>query len=251
MTKLLSTQKDFSSVLLGEDQAIVRHFLARYVPEDIQAKIVDEYNGHIMGINELRLKREAYKMRAQAIASEARADYFVVGEYRFPGAWDFIGVFDTLDKAIAACGDKRSRFYVPVALNEAAPDERQEWPGLVYPNALGAREKLSVSQPISEEKAREKFFQELQNCADYWAELPDKTPAQRCDGLVFSILNIFDGTSMGFPSLDLVLAPHEDDVKEHIASGQEFYEPGMIINDCMLHELWSKRAYFYKLSKQV
>ena len=72
--------------------------------------------------------------------------------------------------------------------------------------------------------------------AKYWAELPSKTPQERCDGLAFSILNIIDGNTMKLPSMDINLAPHPEDREYHIELGENWYEPGMLVNDCQLHE---------------
>jgi hypothetical protein len=49
------------------------------------------------------------------------------------GVWEFIGVFDSKEKAIEAC-IKPEYFTGPAILNDALPDERQpEWPGAFYP----------------------------------------------------------------------------------------------------------------------
>lgn len=51
----------------------------------------------------------------------------------FPGLeWEFIGVFDSEDKARAAC-TSLSYFFGPAELNEALPDETAEWPGITRP----------------------------------------------------------------------------------------------------------------------
>lgn len=59
-------------------------------------------------------------------------DLWIVGQqknnekYR---EWDFVGVFDSEDKAIAICKD-RSYFFSPIKLNEKAPDETVTFPGM-------------------------------------------------------------------------------------------------------------------------
>ena len=91
------------------------------------------------------------------------------------------------------------------------------------------------------EEAREEFLHHLRGLAAYWSEVPNQTIRERCDGLVFSILNIFDGTSAGFPAMNIALAPHKDDQAFNEAEGENWYESGMIINDCYLHEMYFKK----------
>jgi hypothetical protein len=60
---------------------------------------------------------------------------FIVGKYEpDKQPWEFQGVFDTEQAAIAACLDER--FFVgPIELNAAVQDARIEWPGAYYPKA--------------------------------------------------------------------------------------------------------------------
>jgi hypothetical protein len=88
------------------------------------------------------------------------------------------------------------------------------------------------------EEVREEFLDNIREVARYWAKLPDRTAQERCDGLAFSILNIFDGTTMSLPAMDISLAPHEDDKAFNQNEGENCFEPGMVINDCMLHEMY-------------
>jgi len=48
--------------------------------------------------------------------------------------WEFTGVFDDEDKAIAACQDE-NYFIAPVTLNKPFPHEKVEMPGGYYPLA--------------------------------------------------------------------------------------------------------------------
>lgn len=50
----------------------------------------------------------------------------------FPGGWELHGVFDSEEKAIAAC-HSRIHFIGPVELNLELPDITVDWPGLYYP----------------------------------------------------------------------------------------------------------------------
>jgi len=63
-------------------------------------------------------------------------DLWLCGQYRsgeLPNViWDFQGLFSTKEKAIEAC-ENRNYFIVPVKVDEAAPSESTEWPGVEYP----------------------------------------------------------------------------------------------------------------------
>lgn len=48
--------------------------------------------------------------------------------------WSIQGVFDSEQKAVAACGDHLIWFVAPLILNEVLPEERCDWPGIYYPN---------------------------------------------------------------------------------------------------------------------
>lgn len=100
---------------------------------------------------------------------------------------------------------------------------------------------MSKPRAKTAEEAREEFLNYIREIARYWAELPGKSAQERCDGLAFSILNIFDGTTMGLPAMDISLAPHEDDKEYHRNNGDNWYQPGMVINDCMLHEMYYRK----------
>lgn len=86
------------------------------------------------------------------------------------------------------------------------------------------------------EEVRAQLLSQVRGMAKFWAELPGKTSQERCDGLAFSLLNIFDGTHTGLPAMDISLAPHPDDKAYCQRTGENWFEPGQVINDCYLHE---------------
>lgn len=88
------------------------------------------------------------------------------------------------------------------------------------------------------EEVRAEFLDCIRQSVRYWAELPGNTDFEKCDGLAFSILCIIDGCRMDLPAMDLVLRPHESDKAFLESEGQDWYEDGMVINDCMLHEAY-------------
>lgn len=88
------------------------------------------------------------------------------------------------------------------------------------------------------EDVRHQFMSQIRSAAYEWSAFPDKTTAQRLDGLVHSILAMIDGCSIGTPAFDLVARPHPDDKQHCIDEGDDWIEDGTVINaDVALHEL--------------
>ena len=90
------------------------------------------------------------------------------------------------------------------------------------------------------DEARTEFLKSIQVICQYWSKQNCDSALDMCNGVAFSILNIFDGTHAGIPALDILLSPHEDDKQYNIENGDNYYEHGMMINDCCLHELFYK-----------
>lgn len=90
------------------------------------------------------------------------------------------------------------------------------------------------------DEVRQQLLAQIRQDITYWLQ-QDGDERRRMEGLVFSILNIFDGTTMALPAMDIVLSPHPDDKQFHIDEGDNWYESGQVINDCMLHEEWYKK----------
>lgn len=83
--------------------------------------------------------REAGWRRMPAIWTANAVDIIwvagrVVNSESSPIAWAIQGVFETKEKAIAACRDEWY-FIGPLRLNESLPDTNKEWPGCFYPLA--------------------------------------------------------------------------------------------------------------------
>ena len=94
----------------------------------------------------------------------------------------------------------------------------------------------------TEDEVRRDFIEQLHCLVSYWIMVPDKTPREMCNGLAFSILNIFDGTTPGFPAMDIVLRPHPSDKEYCQENDENWYEDGMVINEyCHLHDMYYKR----------
>jgi len=99
-----------------------------------------------------------------------------------------------------------------------------------------------MTEPYTKEEMRQMFLDNCKSIASYWSQLGDITPREMCDGVVFSILGAIDGCSGGFPcAIDLVMKPHMEDKDYHTPNGENWVEPGQVINDdVMLHELFVK-----------
>lgn len=93
-------------------------------------------------------------------------------------------------------------------------------------------------------EAREMFIEKCRALAKYWANTPEFDKAtghtftieDKMFGLVHSIFSVIDGGTE-LPALDISLSPHEDDRKYHQDNGENWFEPGMVINDCLLTKL--------------
>lgn len=93
-----------------------------------------------------------------------------------------------------------------------------------------------MSKPYTEEEAREIFLSSIRGLCSYWVGVERRNTAEKLEGLAFSILNIFDGTSASMPALDIVVRPHPEDKDFRISEGDDYFEDGQVINDCYLHE---------------
>lgn len=96
-----------------------------------------------------------------------------------------------------------------------------------------------MSRAITKEEAREMVLEHIRGLVQYWdTESRATTSREKLEGLAFSVLNIFDGTS-SLPAFDIAVRPHPDDKAYHEAEGSNYFEDGMVINDdCHLHELF-------------
>ncbi len=97
-----------------------------------------------------------------------------------------------------------------------------------------------MSTAYTVEEARENFLNNLKAICRYWSQVEGRTELEKCEGVAFSILNIFDGTSAALPMMDIVLRPHPEDKDFNISNGEKYYEDGQVINDCYLHSLFNR-----------
>jgi hypothetical protein len=95
-----------------------------------------------------------------------------------------------------------------------------------------------VSRAYTKEETRTMFLEQVRAHAQFWANLPDNTPLERSEGLVFALMAMFDGDVTGLPPFDIVTRPLPGSREAAIEDGRNYFEDGMVINDdCMLHEV--------------
>jgi len=97
-------------------------------------------------------------------------------------------------------------------------------------------------KPYTPEEARKMFLDQLRSTKEYWLKVSGQTEGERMDGLIFSILVMLDGGTIGMPAMDIRLCPHKNDKAYHISKGEQWFKPGQLINDCQLHEQWYSRV---------
>lgn len=97
----------------------------------------------------------------------------------------------------------------------------------------------STPRAKAPEEVRDDFMDTCRALADYWAspQVARGSCHERLSGLLHSILCVFDGVSGGLPAFDIAASPHPDDKEFCRGEGEDWIEPGTVINDCMLHDL--------------
>ncbi len=86
-------------------------------------------------------------------------------------------------------------------------------------------------------EAKDAFLTHIRALIDYWSRVDGQNEKEKLSGLAFSILNIFDGTTIALPAMDIVLRPHKSDKQFCKENGENWWVAGMVINDeATLHE---------------
>lgn len=94
----------------------------------------------------------------------------------------------------------------------------------------------------TEEEVREKFLNQIRSLITYWngesgSNVPkEHTSRERMEGLVHSILVMFDGGSGMMPAFNISVVSTDDDMEFFKEQGENWYVDGQVINDCQLHE---------------
>jgi len=101
-----------------------------------------------------------------------------------------------------------------------------------------------MMEAYTKEEAKEKVLKNIESLLNYWDSdiVSHRSRRERMNGLIFSMLVMFDGGQVNIPSMDIVLRPHPEDEDYHKGEGESWFEDGMAINDdCQLHEVWVNR----------
>lgn len=101
-----------------------------------------------------------------------------------------------------------------------------------------------VARAYTADEMRELFLDHIAGIVNYVAGENQKTCAEKLDLLVFSILNVINGTAMFMPAFELRPLPHPDDKAWNQEMGQNWWPTGVDIADGpeQLHSLWTKRG---------
>lgn len=128
------------------------------------------------------------------------------------------------------------RDLIPITIIQTTQTVVQIFSAVLRPLTVQRNQENNMSRAKTAEEAQAEFLQAVRGIAQQWADVPHHTVQERCEGVAFSILSLVDGTSVGFPSLDLVLRPHEEDRQFAIDNGDDWYSDGQVINESYLHE---------------
>lgn len=104
---------------------------------------------------------------------------------------------------------------------------------------------MSEPRAYTTEEIRKMFLDTLHMQVSYWTSLKKPTK-ETCEGLVHSILCIFDGVNAGLPAFAIAPLPHKDDMNYHIEEGSNYFPPNHDKNikgdiGGNLHEQWYKK----------
>lgn len=100
-------------------------------------------------------------------------------------------------------------------------------------------EEKPIPRAYTKEEMTDMFLQSVRSIANCWAQYPDKTPEERCNGVAFSILATIDGTSIALPAFNLTPVPHPDDKQYHIDEGSNYWPDDVAFNaETYLHDLF-------------
>lgn len=95
------------------------------------------------------------------------------------------------------------------------------------------------------EEVRQHFLDHICRMISYWngedgSNVPkDYSSRERLEGLAHSILVMIDGRSGNMPAFDISPSPHPDDKEYLKKNGENWYEPGEVMNNCQLHDQYN------------
>jgi hypothetical protein len=83
---------------------------------------------------------------------------------------------------------------------------------------------------LTQDEARGIFMERVRSIAQYSAGVKND-PLDAANLTAFSILSLLDGSTIGFPAVDLHVQPHPEDKAWLKENGENWFEPGMVLND--------------------
>lgn len=96
-------------------------------------------------------------------------------------------------------------------------------------------------RPWTAEEVRDSFLESCREIAEYWSNpglSRGSTWPERIHGTIHSLLCLIDGVTLDLPAFILTADPHPDDKNYYQERGENWTEPGTIINGTVaLHEL--------------
>ncbi len=95
------------------------------------------------------------------------------------------------------------------------------------------------SRAKTEKETKMEILEYIKTMRNYWIDLPSKSLKERMNGIIFSILVMFDGES-DLPAMDIVIRPHEDDRDYNEKYDTNWFPDGLILEDGDLHNLWGE-----------
>lgn len=104
-----------------------------------------------------------------------------------------------------------------------------------------------MSREYTVEEMQEMFIKKIWEYIHYWQGDKILNPAEKLEGLAFSILNLIDG-SYSLPSFLLIPVPHQEDKKESIDNEENYWidqsdklgDIKSINGNQLLHEIFFK-----------
>jgi len=89
---------------------------------------------------------------------------------------------------------------------------------------------------LTREESETRFIKRLIDIAKYWHENEQKSEWEKMEGMLFSILVLFDGGSCDEPGFDIVACVDDDAIDYAKDNGLDWYSPEMPINGAAMHE---------------
>lgn len=80
-----------------------------------------------------------------------------------------------------------------------------------------------MSREHTQKEIQDMFLEHIRGITSYWANLPNKTPEERTNGVAFSILALLDGVSADLPAFEVIPVPHPSDKAFHQEEGTNYY----------------------------